>query len=109
MPNYISIKETVLQKLEENLPEIRERFGIERIGIFGSVSRGEDTPDSDIDILYLFEKGRGGMNDIIPLERYLEEILGRKVDMVSMNYISPLIEPYIREDAIICGSPGAKV
>ncbi|MCZ0860155.1 nucleotidyltransferase family protein [Methanocorpusculum sp. MG] len=104
MPEYTSIKDTVLQKLEENLPEIRKRFGIEKIGIFGSVSRSEDRPDSDIDILYLFEKGRGGMNDIIPLMQYLENLLGRKVDMVSMKYISPFLEPYIRADAIICGS-----
>lgn len=54
MPEYTSIKEDVLKKLEANLPEMRERFGIETIGIFGSVSRGEDTPRSDIDILYKF-------------------------------------------------------
>ncbi|MDR0981586.1 MAG: nucleotidyltransferase family protein [Methanocalculaceae archaeon] len=104
MSEYVSIKEIVLHKLEEKLPELRERFGIEKIGIFGSVSRGEDTLDSDIDILYLFAKNRGGMNDIIPLMQYLEECLGRKVDMVSMNYISPFMEPHIRADAILCGS-----
>lgn len=54
MPEYTSIKEDVLKKLEANLPEMRERFGIETIGIFGSVSRGEDTPRSDIDSLYKF-------------------------------------------------------
>lgn len=54
MPEYTSIKEDVLKKLEANLPEMRERFGIETIGIFGSVSRGEDTPRSAIDILYKF-------------------------------------------------------
>jgi predicted nucleotidyltransferase len=51
MSEYVSIKNEVVKKLEEHLPEIRERFGIEMLGVFGSVSRGEDKPDSDIDIL----------------------------------------------------------
>ncbi len=49
-----SIKEDVLAKLKVHLPELRERFGIETIGIFGSVSRGEDRPESDVDVLYTF-------------------------------------------------------
>ena len=43
MSEYVSIKKTVLQKLEESLPELAERFDVAVIGIFGSVSRGEDT------------------------------------------------------------------
>ncbi|MBO5368097.1 nucleotidyltransferase domain-containing protein, partial [Methanocorpusculum sp.] len=50
MPEYVSIRDDVVKKLEVNLPEIRERFGIETLGLFGSVSRGEDTAESDIDI-----------------------------------------------------------
>ena len=57
MSEYVSIKKTVLQKLEESLPELAERFDVEVIGIFGSVSRGEDTKDSDVDVLYAFKNG----------------------------------------------------
>ena len=57
MPEYVSIRDDVVKKLEEHLPEIRERFGIETLGLFGSVSRGEDTAESDIDILYRFKPG----------------------------------------------------
>ena len=104
---YVSIKEEVLKKLEANLPEIRERFGVETIGIFGSVSRGEDTADSDIDVLYLFRENKGSMSTIIPLIDYLQNLFGRRVDLVSINYISPLIEQYVKSDAIIFGTKEA--
>lgn len=51
MSEYVSIKEEVLSTLKAHFPEIREWFGIETLGVFGSVSRGEDTTESDVDIL----------------------------------------------------------
>ena len=55
---YASIRENVLRKMEEHMPEIRERFGVKRLALFGSVSHAEDTPDSDVDILYEFLRER---------------------------------------------------
>ena len=104
MAEYISIKDTVLKQIEENLPEICERFGIETLGIFGSVSRGEDTEESDVDVLYHFKEGRGGLiSDAVPLKQYLENLFGREVDLVSVNYVSPLIREYVVTDAILYG------
>ena len=71
MSEYTSIKENVLTQLEILLPELREWFVIETIGIFRSVARGEDTPESDVDVLYCFQKGRGGMFDLAGLHDYL--------------------------------------
>ena len=102
MTEYQSIKPQVLALLEKHMPEIRERFGIETLGIFGSVARGEDTPESDVDILYLFQENSGSMNTIIPLMHYLENLFGRQVDLVSLNFISPLIETQVKADAILC-------
>lgn len=96
MSEYVSIKEDVLRKLEGNLTEIRERFGIENLGLFGSVSRGEDTADSDIDILYTFREGQLSLANLVNLGDYLEELLGRKVDLVAERALSP----YIRSDVI---------
>ena len=96
MSEYVSIKDDVLKKLEENLSEIRERFGIETIGLFGSVSRGEDTPDSDVDILYTFRKGESTLSNLLNLGEYLESLFSRKVDLVAKDWISP----YIRSEII---------
>lgn len=68
MSTYTSIKHDVLGKLRQSLPLLRTRFGIDTIGIFGSVSRGEDTPTSDIDILYHFIDGRGDLREFIGLK-----------------------------------------
>lgn len=100
----MSIKEEVLRKLSENLAEIQERFGIETLGIFGSVSRGEDTEASDVDVLYRFREGRGRMHDLVGLYEYLKELFGREVDVISFDYISPLIEAKVRADSIVINS-----
>lgn len=76
---YRSIRGDVLTKLSENLPEIQERFGIATIAVFGSVSREEST-----------------LANLISLGDYLEDLLGRKVDLVAARVLSP----YIRDDVI---------
>ena len=63
---YVSIKHEVLAKLEKELPLLSEKYEIRTIGLFGSVSKGEDTPESDIDFLYTFQNGA------ISLERFLD-------------------------------------
>lgn len=69
----------------ERLREICSRYGVSRLDVFGSVSRGEDTPDSDIDVLYdLAPESRLGW-DIDKLADELSELIGRPVDLVSRN------------------------
>ncbi len=53
--SYVSIRDDVFRKLERELPYLQKEFDIETIGIFGSVSRGEDTPESDVDVFYTFQ------------------------------------------------------
>jgi len=83
MSEYVSIKEEVLQKLEANMPEIRERFGIQSLKLFGSVARGEDTVNSDIDLLYVFRDGYATYDNLFNLSEYLENLLGREIELVS--------------------------
>ncbi len=109
MPEYVSIKEDVLTQLRILLSELRERFGIETIGIFGSVAWGEDTPESDVDVLYCFQKGRGGMFDLVGLHDYLASLFHRPVDLVSVEYISPLIARAVKADAVLFGAMQAIV
>lgn len=99
MSEYVSIKEEVLRKLEEHLPEIRERFFIETLG---SVSRGEDAPESDVDVLYDFRDGKGNMHTFSDFTQYIEELLGRDADFVSLKWISPRLRSYIEKDMILC-------
>ena len=69
-----------IQVIRDHLPEIRKRFSVERLGVFGSVSRGDETPTSDVDILVGFEEGMKTFDNFMELKFYLEELLGRNTD-----------------------------
>lgn len=68
-----------------------------RIGVFGSVARGEDTEGSDIDILYKFDK-TVGIFTLMDIIQNLETKLKKKVDMVSERYVNPLLKAEILKD-----------
>lgn len=101
---YTSIRTDVLSKLSKHLPEIRERFGVEEIGIFGSVARAEDTPESDVDMLYTFKKEYDTYDNYFDLSEYLEELFGRKVDLISPSLLKPRFRQQISSDTVMYGS-----
>ena len=68
-----------------------------KIGIFGSVARGEDTPDSDIDILYRF-KNVIGMLSLIRMKEDIETRLNTKIDLVDEEFVHPGMKPYVMND-----------
>jgi uncharacterized protein len=88
-------RDTVLQKLEENRDAIRG-FGVKRLGLFGSVARGEATEVSDLDFLVELEKK--SFDTYMDLKDFLEEIFGCKVDLVMKEALKPrLREPILKE------------
>ena len=92
-------KEEILKRIRENREKIKS-FGVKRIGIFGSFVRGEEKGGSDIDIIVEFEEGRKSFDNFINLAFYLEELFGRKVDLLTPESISPYIKPYIEREAV---------
>jgi len=99
---YQSIKPRVLALLERELPILREKYGIETIGIFGSVSRGEDTPESDLDILYSFRPEMDTYDNLLDLGDFLEDLFQRKVDLVSVEWMSERFRASVMTEAIFC-------
>lgn len=87
-----------IQALQSAKPQLFAAYPIERLAIFGSVSRGEDTPDSDVDVLVEFSRPDG--MGFIHLAFELEKILNRKVDLVSRNGIKPKYFEAIKPDLI---------
>lgn len=90
-------RDEILNLLQINRKRIR-KFGVKRIGLFGSYARGEQKAVSDIDILVEFEKGQKSFDNYMDLKFYLEKIFGRKVDLV----INDSIKPSLR-DPILSG------
>lgn len=74
-------KEDILQRLKDLKPELRRRYKVKEIGLFGSFVHGLQREDSDIDVLVEFE-GKADLFDLVGLGLFLEEKLQRKVDVV---------------------------
>ena len=92
-------KEEILRTIKKELPNLKEKFKVKSIGIFGSYIRGEQTKTSDIDMLVEFDAPVGFFK-FIELEDYLSEKLGLKVDLVTPDALKPLIKPQIMQEAV---------
>ena len=82
---------------ERALQEICRRNHVSKLSVFGSFARGEDRPDSDIDFLVEFFEPKG-LFDLIELEDQLSNQLGRKVDLLTEQSVSPYIRDSIKRD-----------
>ncbi len=87
-------KRSILQELS-NRRDSLAHFGVEQIGLFGSYVRGEANSDSDIDLLVEMNKDHKTFRNFLALNYYLEEIFGRKVELVTKQSLSPYIGPHI--------------
>ncbi|MBX3044244.1 MAG: nucleotidyltransferase family protein [Candidatus Kapabacteria bacterium] len=76
--------------------DILKKYCVKSLALFGSVARGDDDENSDIDILVNFEKST--YRNFIGLKDYLEELFRTKVDLVCENSIKPMMKPYILKD-----------
>lgn len=78
--------------------EIRA-LGVQRLALFGSVLRDEARPDSDVDLLVQFSPGAKTFDRFLALSDLLEECLGRRVELVTTEALSPFIGPRILAEA----------
>ena len=86
----------IIQTLEREFVTLRERFGVKSLGLFGSIARGEASPRSDVDILVEFDAP--SFDHYMDLKFYLEERLGRPVDLVLKGSLKPALrERILRE------------
>ncbi|QJD78217.1 nucleotidyltransferase family protein [Spirosoma rhododendri] len=91
----------ILSVLRANRDRLRTEFGIERIGLYGSFARNEQTDKSDIDLIYhLLPDARLSWTEKERLYRILRRKLHRKMDLVDDNVMSPIIKYYVRKDVI---------
>jgi uncharacterized protein len=101
----VATKEDLLQLLHAHEAEIKA-FGVKRVGLFGSFVRDEPTPESDVDLLIEFEPQQKTFINFSNLGFFLEELFGRRVDLLTPESLSPYIGPYIlRETEYVALSP----
>ncbi len=90
----VHVQKDIFAILSQNIMLLR-RFGVRRIGLFGSFARNQQQENSDIDLLVEFIPDEKTYRHFINLAYTLEDLFGRKVELVTHESLSPYIKPYI--------------
>ena len=103
---FKSMNKTAEQIKSRIIPTLKEA-GVVRSSLFGSVARGESNDESDIDILVEFDKEKvPGLFGFVGLQQDLEDILGRKIDLLTYNSIHPFIRDNIMKEQVVIYEKG---
>jgi predicted nucleotidyltransferase len=90
----------ILQGQREAIVAAGTQYGARRFRVFGSVARGEERADSDIDFLVEFPPGYDLFSQRLPLAARLEEISGRRVDLIPEHELNQHIRPHVLAEAV---------
>ena len=91
-------RDVILQSLRQHREDL-EIFGIRSLHLFGSVARNEDSLQSDVDLLVDFASAPS-FSSFMKLRIFLEDLLGRKVDLITTSGLRDRVRPYVEKDAI---------
>jgi predicted nucleotidyltransferase len=95
--NNYNIMKTHIEELRRKILPVLQRYDVVKAAIFGSFVRGEKKQASDVDILVEF-KGEKSLLDLAGLKIELEELLGRKADVLTYNSLHPLLKDRILKE-----------
>ena len=91
----------IIQFLKKNKSHLRKHFYCSEIGLFGSFARNEQTEQSDIDILVVFEPDTPDLYHIeLELKKYLKTSFNREIDICTKKWIKPIFRPLVLKEAI---------
>ncbi|HOJ96402.1 MAG TPA: nucleotidyltransferase family protein [Methanospirillum sp.] len=93
-------RDVILSILKRESHNLKDRFGVLKVGLFGSVVRDEAGERSDIDLLIEFDPEWVTYKKYLDLELYLQSLFPRKVEIVTTDGVSPYILPYISQEVI---------
>ena len=94
----MSLLDEALEAIRRERPKARER-GVELIGVVGSVARGENGPESDVDVAYDIV-GRASLLDVARAMNALQDLLSRRVDMVDISVAKPRLKVAFERDLV---------
>lgn len=89
----------VIARIRSHAGELHKRFGVTSIDVFGSFARGEQTPDSDVDLIV--EVAEPSLDTVFGAEERLTELLGRKADAGSFKTLRPRVQPYVERERVV--------
>ena len=97
MNKQVSSKDDIVKRILEEREQL-VFFGVVSIGLFGSFVRGDQNPLSDVDILVEFTPEKHTFDNFMEVSFFLEKLLGRKVEVVTPEGLSPYIGPHILKE-----------
>ena len=92
-------RHATLDLLEKHKPYLASQFGVVKLALFGSVARDTATARSDIDVLVAFD-GPATSARFFGVKFYLEDLMGRPVDLVTDKALRPELRPFIEREAV---------
>ena len=92
-------RDEVLALLRAHKPVLMERFGVTALALFGSFARDQASDGSDVDILVRFT-GPATSRSYFGVQFYIEDLLGRRVDLVTDKALRPQFRPYVEQEAL---------
>jgi predicted nucleotidyltransferase len=96
----VKSKDDIITYLNNNKILLYDKFGVNRIGIFGSFVKHHQTDSSDIDLVIEMEGSRKNIHSFMQLKRFLEKELARKVDLGFEHTLKPFIKDKIQKEII---------
>ena len=93
-------RDEILSVLRNEVMRVKDRFGVMRMGLFGSVVRNDANDMSDIDILIELDPASVTYRKYLDLEAYLQSLFPRPIEIVTTDGISPYILPYISREVV---------
>ncbi len=93
-------KREILEYLSSNKNELKRRYGVIKIGLFGSYARGEERDDSDIDLAIELERDKKNISNFFGFKREIERVFGKKVDLGIESSLKPIAKKYILKEIL---------
>lgn len=91
---------TAVEILKKHESTLKVKYHVRKIGIFGSFARGEGKEGSDIDVLIELEDGYETFDNYMDLKYFLEDLFGRKVDLVTVDALRPQLKDDILREVV---------
>jgi uncharacterized protein len=97
MDHPVQDKERILALVADVRPSLRA-LGVKRLGLFGSFVRGEQSSESDVDLLVEFQPGQKTFDHFMQLAFMLEELFQRPVELITPESLSPYLLPHVMDE-----------
>lgn len=92
---------SIIEILQQNLPSLKAKYQLQSLGLFGSYSRNEQTPNSDLDIFYETMPGTFlTLHNFLNLQRELSNLTQLKIDLVNKKYMNEVVWLTAKKDAM---------